>query len=169
MEQCAEVLRTTKYRAAVALMLFAGIRPEEVHGQGKPPMTWGSIDFKGKLISVPNECSKSRRRRSIEGLPAAVWAWLGEPGAPKEPITTALGINITRSAKRTAGITKWPHDALRRSFATYAVALTSDAPKVALWMGHEGNPTMLHRHYRGLATKAQADAFFALRPAVQAS
>jgi hypothetical protein len=36
--------------------------------------------------------------------------------------------------------------------------------KVALWLGDEGNPTMLHRHYRGLATKADSDAFFALRP-----
>lgn len=28
----------------------------------------------------------------------------------------------------------------------------------------EGNPTMLHRHYRGLATKAEALRFWGLRP-----
>jgi hypothetical protein len=44
------------------------------------------------------------------------------------------------------------------------MAYTANAPQVSVWLGHEGNPTMLHRHYRGLATKAQAEAFFNLRP-----
>lgn len=53
---------------------------------------------------------------------------------------------------------------MRHTFATYATAYTEDAAKVSLWLGHEGKPQMLHRHYRGLTTKAQAEAFFALRP-----
>jgi len=59
---------------------------------------------------------------------------------------------------------KWPQDCLRHSFATYAVALTNNPGQVAIWLGHNGNPTMLYRHYRGLTTKAEADKFFALRP-----
>ena len=44
------------------------------------------------------------------------------------------------------------------------VALTSDPGKVSLWLGHQ-SPTMLHRHYRGLTTKAEAVKFFDLAPA----
>ena len=61
-------------------------------------------------------------------------------------------------------IRPWPHDVTRHSFASYAVALTADPGKVALWLGHQGNPTMLHRHYRGLARKADAEKYFAIKP-----
>ena len=52
----------------------------------------------------------------------------------------------------------------RQALRENAAALTGDAGKVAHWMGHEGDSGTIHRHYRGLATKAQAEAFFGLRP-----
>jgi hypothetical protein len=41
-------------------------------------------------------------------------------------------------------------------------ALTQDAVRVAAMLGH--SPDVLHRHYRGLASKGDAERFFALRP-----
>jgi len=162
-EQCAAVMADPYQRAAKALMLFAGIRPEEVAGRGKPPMLWGAVNLTEKHIRISGECSKTGRPRMIEGLPDAFWIWLGQPGAAEKPIATAQGQNITRTTRERLG-QEWPHDALRHTFATYAMAWTANAPQVSVWLGHEGNPTMLHRHYRGLATKSQAEAFFNLRP-----
>lgn len=163
-EQCAEIMRTTKHRNAVALMLFAGIRPEELCGRDKAPLTWRGVNQTEKVIRIPAASSKGGRPRNIEGIPDTLWSWLGHAGKPDQPITDCFGINVTRSAKRSAKIKDWPADALRHTFATYAMAYTANAPQVSVWLGHEGNPTMLHRHYRGLATKAQAEAFFNLRP-----
>ena len=32
-------------------------------------------------------------------------------------------------------------------------------------LGHGGSPEMLHRHYKGIASEAEALAFWAIRPA----
>jgi len=161
------------YRSAFALMLFAGLRPSEISGDGKPWLRWEHVQMKEKLIRVPAEIAKTRRARILEGLPPAVWRWL-QPGAPAANIAPAHAEDLTRRAAgllnhdkmsgKVSGSHPWPHDAMRHTFATYAVALLADSAQVALWMGHEGNPTMLHVHYRGLARKADAVRFWALKP-----
>jgi hypothetical protein len=42
------------------------------------------------------------------------------------------------------------------------VAFYGDVARVSIWLGHEGNPSLLHRHYRGLASKKEAERFFSL-------
>lgn len=155
------------YRPALALMLFAGIRPGEVSDQFKPPLTWRCINAAERIIRVPAEASKTGRARIMEGLPDAVWAWLGPIGKDDVAICPYRALQAVKVAQLAAGYggkKKWPHDALRHSFATYHVAAFANPGSTAMLMGHEGNPTMLHRHYRGLATKAEAEAFWALRP-----
>jgi integrase len=161
-EAAAVLAAAGEYRSTVALLLFAGLRPDEPAGRGKPPMLWQSINVAEKMIRVPAECAKTGRARVIEGLPPALWAWL-MPGAVDERICPVFS---SRAVKRAAGAISrpWPADCMRHSFATYALAMTADPGRVSMWLGHEGNPTMLHRHYRGLATKAEAESFFALRP-----
>jgi integrase len=151
---------------SVALSLFAGIRPEEIAARGKPWLPWSCVDEVGQMVRVPAECAKTRRARIVEGLPPALWAWLGSRGDGQRDGTVGhgLSIQVARKSRTVLGLPKWPQDVLRHTFATYAVALTSDAAKVSLWLGHEGSTALIHRHYRGLATKAQAEAFFALRP-----
>lgn len=168
-KDCAAIMREAgPYRPALALMLFAGIRPGEVSDQFKPPLTWRCVNPVEKIIRVPAEASKTGRARIMEGLPEAVWAWLGRFGKDDEAICPFRALQAVKAAQAAAGYggkKKWPHDALRHTFATYHVAAFANPGQTAMLMGHEGNPTMLHRHYRGLATKAEADAFWALRPA----
>jgi integrase len=162
-EDCAKIMHNgAEYRSAFALMLFAGIRPEEVAGRGKPWLRWEHVNTRERLIRIPPEIAKTRRARIIEGLPPTLWRWL-EPSRPDAQISPCRGVDC---AQRVAAgfVDHWPHDAFRHSFATYAVALLADFAQVALWMGHEGNPTMLHVHYRGLARKADAVRFWALKP-----
>lgn len=153
-----------KYRSALALLLFAGIRPEELAGRAKDPLRWKHVRVDEKMIRIPAEISKTGKPRIVEGIPATVWRWL-EPQQDHTPISPGRTRQALRIAQAAIAPREWPHDATRHTFCTYALAHTSDAGKVSHWSGHEGNPTMLQRHYRGLATKAEAEKFFALLPA----
>jgi integrase len=163
-----------RHRGALALMLFAGLRPQEVWGIDKPALLWRHIDPAEQMIRVPAEVAKTRKPRILEGLPPTVWDWL-TPGAPDASVSQISSQALIRAAQIAGGFARkkhhqrellrpWPHDATRHTFATYALALTGDPGKVSLWLGHEGNPRMLYTHYRGLATKAEAEKFFAIRP-----
>jgi integrase len=166
-EECAAIMAGAgDYRPALALMLFAGIRPHEIAGQEKERMTWAAVQPAEKIIRIPAELAKTGRTRIIEGLPAAVWAFLGKPGHPDAAICPGRCLLATGLASSLAGYgnkRKWPKDALRHTFATYAVAAFADPGQVSLWLGHNDS-AMLYRHYRGLATKAEAKKFWRLRP-----
>lgn len=151
------------YRSALALLLFAGVRPEELAGQDKDRLLWKHVQVAERLIRIPAEIAKTGKPRIIEQLPPTLWAWL-QPGNQDDPISPGRSRQAIEKAQDAISREEWPHDGTRHTFATYALAFTSDASKVAHWLGHEGNPTMLYRHYRGLATKAQADKFLALHP-----
>lgn len=165
------------YRSGAAILLFAGVRPQELWGTDKKPLLWGHVNVTDRILRVPSDIAKTRKGRVLEGLPDALWAWL-TPGKPDEPICPAQSQYLIRIMQRAAGfyelgygragtwkkLRDWPHDGTRHSFATYALALTSDAARVSMWLGHEGNSTMLHRHYRGMTTKAEAERYFAIRP-----
>ena len=150
------------YRSALALMFFGGIRPDEMAGRGKPRLLWKHVNVAEKLIRIPSDIAKTGKPRIVEGLPDAVWAWL-QPGEPDTPISIGRTREAARRAK-TVLARKWPHDAPRHSFATHALAQTAQPGQVATWLGHEGNPSLLHRTYRGLASKADAEAYFGIRP-----
>lgn len=157
------------YRWVFALCLFAGIRPEEIASSEKRGLQWEHINRAEKLIRIPADIAKGSRRgsmaRLIDQAPDNLWSWLRD--APAEgPVFPLLPRQITYWARRLAGYTgdrKWPYDGLRRSFATYHVAAFNDVGKTSLIMGHRGSTDMIFRHYRGLTTRAQGEAFFALR------
>lgn len=162
--EAAAVLRGAgDYRSALALLLLAGVRPEELAGQNKPRLLWKHVRPEEKMIRIPAEIAKTGKPRIIEGMPDTVWAWL-QPGDENAPVCPSLSRQAIEKAQAALKREDWPHDATRHTFATYALAGNGDAGKVATWLGHEGNPTMLHRHYRGLATKAEADKYWSLRP-----
>lgn len=153
----------THWKPALALMLFAGVRVEEVAGEGKPPLTWRHFDVAEKVIRIPAECAKTGRARLLQGLPEAVWAWLGPARPDTERIAPGQSLNAVRWAQKRLG-RAWPKNALRHTFATYAVAATGEPDRVAGWLGHEGGARLLHAHYAGLARRAEGEAFFAMRP-----
>jgi integrase len=161
-EQCGAILAGAgHFRGALALMLGAGVRPEEIRGPGKEPMRWRDIDITHSAITVRAECSKTRKERIIENPPPMLWQWI-TPGNSDEPISPALARSIIDVAKTAAGLKKWTQDATRHTFASYALALTQDPGKVALWLGHEESPKMLFNHYHRPGLRAPAVAFFSL-------
>lgn len=163
------MLKPTPWRAAFALWLFAGVRPTEVRGPGKDPLLWQHVDPVAKLVRIPAGSAKTGRTRILEDLPDRFWREIDEPGKPEEPIAPANYLSGIRKLQSILGyldasqrkrLKPWPHDATRHSFATYHLALYADPGKTSLLLGHEGSPTLLYRHYRGLATKAEAKRWF---------
>jgi hypothetical protein len=71
-------------------------------------------------------------------------------------------------ARKAATIAEWPHNALRHSFASYRLAATQDAPRVALELGHSGSPQLVFSHYREVVTPEDAERYWQIRPATEA-
>ena len=180
----AAIMRTVEKFAPImaptlAVQFFGGMRPGEAMG-----MDWGAIDFNQKLIRVSPEVSKVRRSRIVE-MNQTLIDWL----TPYRKLAGPIGI-VSKSQfsfymlrkpigekpedgkvdKRPLGIVKaagakWIQDGPRKTFATMHYATHGDAAKLASTLGHTGGHDVLFRHYRGLATKADARRYWKIRPA----
>ena len=146
-------------------------------------LDWSAVDFGAKLLRVTPETSKVRRTRIIEMHPALV-AWLALYRKTAGPVgietKSQFSFYMHRKAcgdppekdqedKRPVGLlaaagVKWIQDGPRKTFASMHYAAHGDAAKLAAILGHTGGYDVLFRHYRGLATKADARAYFAIRP-----
>jgi integrase len=174
----------------LAVQFFAGLRPGEALG-----LDWSTIDFKQKLIRVNPETSKVRRTRIIEMNPALI-AWLAPYRKDSGPIgiTTKAQFSFYMDRKRIgpdyqqAGIpiaerktddrpqgicaaagVDWIKDGPRKTYATMHYATYQDAGKLGAVLGHTSGADVLYRHYRGLATKADAARYWSkIRPATDA-
>ena len=63
------------------------------------------------------------------------------------------------------GLEKWLPDVARHTYATMAFAMWENQDKLQAQMGHAGKAYVLTNHYKGLATKAEAEAFWNIEPA----
>ena len=70
---------------------------------------------------------------------------------------------IIEDATKAAGGKLWPVDVLRHTYATYWLAEHNDLAKLAVLMGNSQD--VILRHYRGLATAAEAKDYWSIRPA----
>ena len=57
----------------------------------------------------------------------------------------------------------WPANTLRKTYATYHYAMHRDENRLQANMGHDSRE-VLHQHYRGIARRADAVAFWGLVP-----
>lgn len=138
----------------LALSLFCGIRPAEVVKLKK-----SDILIDQKMAVVGNDASKTRRRRLV-AIPDNALSWIKVSGIQTRPRN--LRRRFDRLRKRVGLFRGWPHDAMRHSAASYHIAMHENAPMTALQMGHSVD--VLHRHYKALVTKKDAEAFYAIRP-----
>lgn len=170
-EQCGQLLAAAgRHRSAYALMLFAGLRPEELAGTHKDRLLWQHVNVSERWIRVPETVAKTGRTRLLEDLPPALWHWL-EPRALTAPVAHATYQYLQWFARRTLGIATWPFDCFRHTAASYLLATVRDPGRVSEWIGHEGRTRLLHATYRGQLTLARTQVnhamglrFHALRP-----
>lgn len=157
-EECRRLLLNSNGNAmpAIILGLFAGIRPDEVSR-----LEWNAFDWAEKVIRISAKVSKTRTPRNIEGIPDALWRHLKPWQNHKTGHVCQWPRKPIEAARRAAGLTRWPHDALRHTFATYFCAQTGNPGVVAYTLGH-ASLAMLAKHYNGVAKKSEAAEFFAL-------
>jgi integrase len=151
--------------AYVALGLFAGLRSAEINR-----LDWSNVKLAERSIIVGAAVAKKRSRRVVE-INDTLAAWLPGYAKTKGPVVP-LDSNRTLYARlaklaKAAALDHWPDNGLRHSCASYSLALTGDAVRVAYQLGNSAD--MIHRHYKALVTKTAAERFFALRPAADAA
>lgn len=147
----------TRCVAAVALMLFGGVRPKEVER-----LTWG--DIRADFVHLRPGITKTAQVRNIE-INATLAAWLDcvPRGCDGERVVPANWARHYQSWRAAAGIGA-RQDVLRHSYATYHLAMWRDESALKSNMGHSRGSDVLFRHYRAAATPAQAREFWAILP-----
>lgn len=115
-------------------------------------------------MELPGALHKSGRRHYLEGQPANLWIWVQRWwDVPSAWAMTERQILAAKSAAFEKADVPHPHNVLRHSFCSYHIALNKDAAKTAVLLQHT-SPTMLYKHYKGIATKVDAKRWFAIQP-----
>ena len=144
---------------AVAISFFAGLRRSEIE-----KLNWSEIDFDENTIEVKAPVAKKEKRRFV-AMSANLRAWLLpynqlEGAVVKSPQIHRKGVE---KARERAGITKWPENAGRHSFASYHLAEYKDAGKTAFELGHP-DPRQLYADYRALVKEKDAHTYWSITP-----
>jgi integrase len=141
----------------IALGLFAGLRRIEIER-----LDWSEIDFDSNLIEIKAENAKTAQRRHVT-LQPNLREWLLPVRRHRGRVTPDDFRKLFDGARLSAGITDWPDNALRHSFASYHLARFKNAASTALELGHH-NSRITFRHYRELVRPKDGELFWNLRP-----
>lgn len=166
-----------------AVRFFAGIREQE-----SLRMDWSMVDLAAGEIHLPDTVTKTGHARTVKIEPALA-AFLAPHKRPDGPIVTpspmarrwhlgkALALLEAEDTAAKEHASKndkdaprpfpvpMPANVARHSFATMHLLAFRHAGETSIQLGHGGSPEMLHRHYKGIATEAEAKAFWSIRPA----
>ena len=144
-----------------ALGVFAGLRSAEIER-----LQWHHVKWDERLIEVPALSSKTASRRMVS-IPPNLMLWLEPYRGKQGPICHPGYYKQMVEDRRKAGITSWPSNALRHSFASYHLAMHKDAPALSLELGHI-TPQIVFGHYREVVTPAEAERFWKIAPLIDA-
>ena len=139
---------------AIALMLFAGIRPDAEQGEISR-LDWSDVG--ADEIYISGDTSKTSGDRHIPIYPRLRRLIKGHPKEGK--VTPANWKRTWARIRKTAGITE--HDVCRHTFASNLLALNdgNEGP-VKSALGHAANSQTLFRHYRRAVTKKDGEKYF---------
>jgi integrase len=157
---------------ALALMTFAGIRPDHEDGE-IVKLKWDHLILKDreKRVELPSTITKTGKRRTIKVRPAlASWLqWHKDRTKGNDEACTGLVCPIKGQKLRTKlreifndSKVKRIQDGLRHSFASY-LAPIDGLDKVEAELGHIGGREVLNRHYRSDVRATVAKKFWAMR------
>ncbi len=143
-------------RLYFALGAFTGIRSAEL-----VRLTWDAVNVARGYIEVGKNRAKTATRRLVP-IHSNLTPWLQPFAGRQGKLFTGEKASARAIAYAKQKGIKWPQNCLRHSYATYRLAVTQDAAKVALEMGN--SPSMLFQHYRELATPEDAATWFGIKP-----
>jgi integrase len=145
----------------IALGAFAGHRTAELLR-----LEWQDVDLKRGFVNVGASKSKTAKLRLIPISPNLA-EWLG-PYARRStggiyPFSARWYQFNIEQTRKAAGLSKWPNNGLRHSFASYHLASHQNAPQLALEMGHT-TPRMIFDNYREVVTPEAAGRYWSITP-----
>jgi integrase len=144
----------------LAITFFSGVRSSAV-----PHLRPADIDAAAGQILVRPQGDKLRRSYYTAITPTLA-TWL-KAYPPADPIVPYSSFYFNRQLKRKVySPLDFPriHNGARHSFASYLLALTPDAPAVAMQLGHFRETATLFAHYRRLADPKTAARYFQAKP-----
>jgi integrase len=158
-----------KMLAFVVIGLFGGLRRAELER-----LVREDLNLEEGTVIVRAANAKTRQRRVVE-LSENARLWLRRPDGDGDGDTlkreqrTSERVCPANLKKlwpvfwRACGLKEWRNNALRHTFASMHLAMHGDEARLQTMMGHESGP-MLHRHYKALVTKREAEVFWELKP-----
>lgn len=146
--------------AVIAIALFAGLRRSELFR-----LCGEEVDLEEDTIEVKAAKSKTRRRRLVTISPTLrVWLEAFPPSRGRVVSMAhidSLGTELRRLAQL-AGITDWPHNALRHTFGSHHYATHRNENLTAYEMGN--TPEIVFKNYRALMKPSVAAAYGKILP-----
>jgi integrase len=139
---------------------FAGLRDAEIKR-----LDWNEVDLARGHIEVKAAKAKSARRRIVPMQPNLA-AWLRPYSGMKGSVVPEGARGKLERVRKAAGLSRWPNNGLRHSFASYRLAAIQDAPRVAAELGHT-SPQMLYSTYRELVFPQEAERYWKIEPAAE--
>jgi integrase len=163
-----------------AIALITGMRPSEIRRLSPEDITedglhvTSSTDRKNnrrRFIQMPDNFAKwlkaypltesvcpanfSRKEKAVRRLAGfSVWS----------DFVVKMGFDPPMPAEPGLDTVEWPHNALRHTAASVAVALKKPLQDLLFEHGHTGGEDTLKRHYLGKMTKREAEKIWQLAP-----
>jgi integrase len=153
----------TKLLPIISLIALGGVRLQEA-----VRLTWEDVFKVEGHVEISSAKSKTRSRRLVTIGPALA-GWLEPYRNHSGPIWTECLDKFHSDFNELRGSLKIPakRNGLRHGFCTFHYALHSDEGLTAKEAGN--SPAMVHGSYKGLSTKKDGEAWFAVAPAQAAN
>ena len=139
---------------AIGLLMFAGVRPKEVHR-----LTWKDIDLEENSITIHSLCSKTGGVRQIE-ICSSLKRLLAPfaNGQKNERVCPKNWQKRWRDIRNESGFKNvWVQDILRHTYASYHAKRFKDLPRLQLNMGHY-DLSLLRSRYVNMRGISHTDA-----------
>ena len=127
--------------AAIAIMLYAGVRPNEVER-----LRWSDIRLEDGVTCIAPHHSKTGGARHVTIFPplARILQRIRRPG--DERICPPNWRRLRARLHREAGFMSWQPDVLRHTFATHHLATFRNYAELQLEMGHRSAELLRTRY-----------------------
>lgn len=139
---------------AIGLLMFAGVRPREVHR-----LIWKDIDLEENSITIRSLCSKTGGVRQVEICPALKRLLTPFTNNQKnEMVCPKNWQKRWRDIRNDSGFKNvWVQDILRHTYASYHAKRFKDLPRLQLNMGHY-DLSLLRSRYVNMRGISHTDA-----------
>lgn len=155
--RCARLPEHRACMPPLGLMLWAGIRPAEVHR-----LCWEDIDWEESVVTLRPMHSKTGGCRHVE-LHAVLKSWLGEYGRGAGALCPPNWERRWYRLRCVAGLMPWRQDVLRHTYASYHSKYFHDWARLQLDMGHR-SASLLRTRYLSMRGCTAANAACFWRP-----